>query len=126
MFPILEKILRAGNVNSEYVFPIGKYHANKDFTIFRGTKTEIKLHWLRHTFGTIQICVCGIPANTVALWLGHADAATTMRIYTHPEDLAPDIYYSGGISEVEKRVILQERYNKIISIAEDFLSIPHN
>ena len=124
MFPILEKLVMSSSTDSPYVFPIGKYHANTDFPIFRGKNTDVKLHWLRHTFGTVQICICGIPANTVALWLGHADAATTMRIYTHPEDLAPDIYYSGTYSEPEKHEILQERYNAIISIAERLLDLP--
>lgn len=121
MFPMLEKLV-AGE--SDFVFPIGKYHANTDFRTFRGKNTDIKLHWLRHTFGTFQICVCGIPANTVALWMGHADAATTMRIYTHPEDLAPDIYYSGAHSEPEKLAILTERYNAIISLVERILDLP--
>lgn len=122
MFPILEKILRAaGGENGQTVFRCGKYHANTDFPRFRGEMTNAKLHWLRHTFGTIQICVFGIPANTVALWLGHSDASTTMQIYTHPENLAPDIYYSGLYSEPEKIQILQERYNEIISTVENLL-----
>ena len=122
MFPILEKILRAaGGEKFDKVFRCGKYNANTNFKNFRGEESTAKLHWLRHTFGTVQICVFGIPANTVALWMGHSDASTTMGIYTHPENLAPDIYYSGLYSEAEKLEILQTRYNEIISIVEKLL-----
>lgn len=122
MFPILEKLVRVSDANkNELVFDIGKYHANTDFDKFRGPESNATLHWLRHTFGTIQICIFGIPVNTVALWMGHSDASTTMQIYTHPEDLAPDIYFSGQYSESEKVEILKARYNEIISIVEKLL-----
>ena len=122
MFPILEKILIELNTgNDDKIFKISPHRTNADFKIFRMGKDEAVLHWLRHTFGTIQICVLGIPANTVALWLGHADPSTTMDIYTHPENLAPDIYFSGNYSEEEKVEILKKRYNNIISTIEKFL-----
>ena len=122
MFKILEKIVSGAypSVTSP-LFNASKFHINTDFKLFAGAGSSATLHWLRHTFGTIQICVLGIPANTVALWMGHADAATTMRIYTHPEDLAPDIYFSGTYTETEKIEILNERYNNIISIVEKLL-----
>ena len=82
------------------------------------------LHWLRHTFGTVNVCVLGINVNTVSLWMGHADPSTTMKIYTHPEDLAPDIFFSGMYSEDEKMQILRERYNRIVSKAESLLELP--
>lgn len=122
MFPILEKILLATKANeAERPFPFGQHRADSDFRIFRGENTQAVLHWLRHTFGTVQICVELHPANTVALWMGHTDASTTMDIYTHPEDLAPDIYFSGKRSEAEKLAILRERYNEIISTTEKLL-----
>ena len=125
MFPILEKILVELNASKdEKVFNVSQHRTNQDFRIFRGEHDGAVLHWLRHTFGTIQICVLDIPANTVALWLGHVDATTTIGIYTHPEDLAPDIYFSGQYAEPEKKQILLERYNKIISTAEKFLELP--
>ena len=117
MFPVLERIYKTVRPKKdERIFPVGKHRTNEDFKIFRGERTDAVLHWLRHTFGTIQICVLGIPANTVALWMGHADASTTVDIYTHPEDLAPDIYFSGEHSEQEKASILLARYNEIVSI----------
>lgn len=122
MFPIVEKILRAtGAKKGEKVFKIPLARIDDEFRAFRGEEREGVQHWLRHTFGTLQICMNGIPANTVALWMGHADASTTMDIYTHPEDLAPDIYFSGHYSEGEKLEILKERYNRIISIVEKML-----
>lgn len=127
MFPILEKIFqRYKPTQFEKLFNVSKHRVNEDFALFRGEMTDAVPHWLRHTFGTVQICVLGIPANTVALWLGHADASTTMDIYTHPEDLAPDIYFSGAYSEGEKLDILRERYNKIVSKIEKLLELPPN
>ncbi len=125
MFPILEKILqRYKPTTFEKLFNVSKHRVNEDFGIFRGSMSNAVPHWLRHTFGTIQICILGIPANTVALWLGHADASTTMDIYTHPEDLAPDIYFSGAYSEGEKLDILRQRYNEIVSKIEKMLELP--
>lgn len=122
MFPILEKILRERmQANGETVFNISAPRADRIFQIFRGEKKEAVLHWLRHTFGTVQICVNRIPVNTVSLWLGHSDVSMTVKNYTHPEDLAPDIYFSGTYSEEEKLTILQERYNIIISELEKML-----
>lgn len=121
MFPILEKIIRATDQRTKRIFSVNQHSADVHFKKFRGKNSEAVLHWLRHTFGTIQICALKIPANTVAKWMGHADASTTIDIYTHPEDLAPDIYYSGLYSEDEKIEILKERYNNIISRLEKLL-----
>ena len=121
MFPILEKIIRATDQRTKKVFPLSQHGTDEYFKKFRGKNTDAVLHWLRHTFGTVQICAFKIPANTVAKWMGHSDASTTMDIYTHPEDLAPDIYYSGLYSEDEKTEILKERYNNIISRLEKLL-----
>lgn len=125
MFPILEKIFNLYNPSShEKLFKIGKHCADADFQIFRGSMNDTVLHWLRHTFGTVNVCVLGINVNTVSLWMGHADPSTTMKIYTHPEDLAPDIFFSGMYSEDEKMQILRERYNRIVSKAESLLELP--
>lgn len=125
MFPLIERIFeKYAPTKFERLFPISKHRVNDDFSIFRGEIVDAVPHWLRHTFGTIQICINGIPANTVALWMGHTDASTTMDIYTHPEDLAPDIYFSGRYSETEKVEILRERYNLIVSKIEKNLDLP--
>lgn len=122
MFPIVERILRAADPKKgERVFKLPKAKIDDLFRAFRGKNRAGVQHWLRHTFGTVQICAKLIPVNTVAKWLGHSQASTTMNIYTHPEDLAPDIYFSGTYSEDEKLRILNERYDKIISKTEYFL-----
>ena len=124
MFPILEKIINAAKelgTGEGRIFNISKAKADDFFHVFRGDYPDAVQHWLRHTFGTVQICALNIPANTVSLWMGHSDASTTVNIYTHPEDLAPDIYYSGRYSEEEKTEILKKRYNEIISTVEKLL-----
>ena len=122
MFPVLEKILsKIGAKGQEHFFNFKPYMADRFFSVFRGDQEELVLHCLRHTFGTVEVCIHRIPINTVSLWLGHADTSITMDTYTHPEDLAPDIYYSGKYSEDEKLAILQDRYNAIISLVEGFL-----
>lgn len=122
MFPILEKILLAcDGIEPDNVFRCGIWLPNKYFPVFRGAESKATLHWLRHTFGTVQICILGIPVNTVALWMGHSDAKTTMDIYTHPEDLAPDIYFTGNYSEEEKLEILKDRWKAIIQTVERLL-----
>lgn len=127
MFPILEKIFNLYKPTKfERLFTVGKHRTDGDFPLFKGADREGTLHSLRHTFGTIQICALGIPANTVALWMGHSTASTTVDKYTHPEDLAPDIYFSGAYSEAEKIDILRKRYNEIVSIAESLLVLPTN
>ena len=127
MFPILEKIFNLYKPTKfERLFTVGKHRTDGDFPLFKGADREGTLHTLRHTFGTIQICALGIPANTVALWMGHSTASTTVDKYTHPEDLAPDIYFSATYSEAEKMQILRERYNEIISVVENLLVLPTN
>lgn len=125
MFPVLEKIFNLYKPSKfERLFTVGKHRTDGDFKLFKGAEREGTLHSLRHSFGTIQICALGIPANTVALWMGHATASTTVDKYTHPEDLAPDIYFSATYSETEKAQILRERYNEIVSAAEKLLELP--
>ena len=122
MFPILEKIILKQGVKKGSLFNVSNHRASVYFKDFRGDHTDAVPHWLRHTFGTIQICVLGVPTNTVALWMGHSDPATTMRIYTHPEDLAPDVYFSGTYSEEQKKEILLQRYNKLVKTVERILN----
>lgn len=44
---------------------------------------SIRLHDARHTCGTL-LHLQGEPVGVVALWLGHADPAFTLRTYIHP------------------------------------------
>lgn len=43
---------------------------------------DLKLHDLRHHYATMLLDG-GVPINTVQSWLGHADAAITLRVYGH-------------------------------------------
>jgi integrase len=46
----------------------------------------IRLHGARpHSCGT-ALHLRGVPLAVIAKWLGHADASTTARIYTHSQD----------------------------------------
>lgn len=46
------------------------------------TIPPITLHWLRHTFCTLMY-FAGVDVATASKQMGHADVATTLRIYTH-------------------------------------------
>jgi integrase len=46
-----------------------------------------RLHDARHTCGTL-LHLQGVPVAVIAAWLGHADAAFTMRTYVHSQDQA--------------------------------------
>jgi len=48
---------------------------------------SIRLHDARHSCGT-ALHLRGVPMAVIAKWLGHADAATTARIYAHSQDEA--------------------------------------
>lgn len=46
------------------------------------TIPPITMHWLRHTFCTLMY-LAGVDVITASKQMGHADVATTLRIYTH-------------------------------------------
>jgi integrase len=41
-----------------------------------------RLHDLRHLHAT-RLLLAGVPVRVVAAWLGHADPAVTLRVYSH-------------------------------------------
>lgn len=45
---------------------------------------HIKLHAARHTCATLMH-LQGVPMAVIAAWIGHKDASTTMKIYTHSQ-----------------------------------------
>lgn len=120
LFPLVEKLLLSLNVKK------GKFFKIKPQTIYAHYKefcsTHHKLHDLRHTFGTIQVCVERVDVKTVSLWMGHSNIETTLKIYTHPEHLDRGIFLRGNISEPEKIKIYQEKYAKILEIIDRFLT----
>lgn len=50
------------------------------------TIPHITLHWLRHTFCTLMY-LAGVDVITASKQMGHADVATTLRIYTHLDSI---------------------------------------
>jgi integrase len=54
----------------------------------------IRLHDARHSCGT-ALHLRGVPLAVIAAWLGHADAATTARIYAHSQD---DFLRAAGVT----------------------------
>jgi len=46
---------------------------------------RIRLHDTRHTCGTLMH-LRGVPAVVIAAWLGHANAAFTIKTYVHSQD----------------------------------------
>jgi integrase len=48
---------------------------------------RIRLHDARHTCGTL-LHLQGVPVALISAWLGHADAAFTMKVYVHSQ---PDV-----------------------------------
>lgn len=48
---------------------------------------HLKLHGARHTCATLMH-LDGVPTAVIAAWIGHKDAALTMRLYAHSQDEA--------------------------------------
>ena len=46
---------------------------------------QLRLHDARHTCGTLMH-LRGVPVAVIAAWLGHIDAAFTMRTYVHSQN----------------------------------------
>src|ERR1019366_6739597 len=51
----------------------------------RAEVRHLRLHDARHTCGTLMH-LRGVPVAVIAAWLGHTDAAFTMRTYVHSQD----------------------------------------
>ncbi len=117
---LVEKLLLSMKAKKGKYFLIG-VNANEYFRKVWEKKKGHKLHDLRHTFGTIQICVEKINVKTVSLWLGHSTVDTTLRIYTHPEQLDKGTFLNGSLSEQEKNAIYKEKYCKVLGLIEQFL-----
>lgn len=57
-------------------------HGQLDRAIVEAGVTRVTLHGLRHTAGSLMLAA-GVPIFVVSRILGHADVATTDRIYAH-------------------------------------------
>ena len=90
-------------------------------SVFRRQIDGYTLHDLRHTFGTVQSIVEEIDVKTVAIWMGHSTTQTTLRYYTHPENLDLATFLRGDISESDKKRIMREKYAEILKIIDNFI-----
>lgn len=89
---------------------------------FRVTKSKIYVAIKNdRRYGTIQICVNKLDIKTVSLYMGHSTIETTLRIYTHPEQLDRETFLNGSLKEEERLEILRKEYAEILAIIEDFL-----
>lgn len=117
-FSLVAKLLKSIHTPNLF-FPIKEKRADNLFGKFI---SGYKLHDLRHTFGTIQICVEKIDFKTVSLWLGHSNIQTTLKIYTHPEHLDNATFLRGDLTETEKNQILKNKYKEILSLIDKFIT----
>lgn len=88
--------------------------------------TEHHLHELRHTYGTIAICVQKLDPKTVALYMGHSNPTVTLNIYTHPEQLDKELFYDGSKPDEEKLILYKQQYSKILNTIAEFLNTVPN
>lgn len=119
--PLLEKLLLSMNVKNGKYFTLTENQTNKLFREVWEKKKGHKLHDLRHTFGTIQICVEKVDVKTVSLWLGHSNTETTLNTYTHPEQLDNGTFLRGDLNNSEKIAIYRKKYDKVIKLITAFL-----
>lgn len=119
--PLVEKLLLSLNVKKGKYFKISQGNANKYFRDIWEKKKGHKLHDLRHTFGTIQICVNKVDVKTVSLLMGHSTVDTTLNRYTHPEQLDKGTFLNGSLSDDEKLKINRQKYDEIMTAINNFL-----
>lgn len=118
LFPLVRKLLDSLSLSDGKYFPFSQFVAD---TTFKKYGKLHKLHHLRHTFGTIQICVNKMDAKTVSLYMGHSDVQTTLRIYTHPEQLNRAVFLNGKLTESEKLEHLKREYAEVLEMIKNFI-----
>lgn len=112
LFPLVKRILQITKPDKNgYYFPIDYTRASD---LIKEIVKEHHLHELRHTFGTIAICVQKLDAKTVSLWMGHTTVGMTLTTYTHPEQLDKALFYNGSLSETEKLEHMKAQYDKVL------------
>lgn len=60
---------------------------------------DVRPHDLRHTFATM-LYDAGVDVKTAQLWLGHADPAVTLKIYTHLTQTRQDDSIEKAVSHI--------------------------
>lgn len=121
--PLVKKVLDClttfKNLNSGKLFDLTTSQAD---SIMRIGSPDFHLHELRHTFGTIAVCVKKLDPKTVSIYMGHSDIAITLKTYTHPEQLDKKLFYDGSKSESEKIELMRQKYQKVLDKIEVFLN----
>lgn len=122
LFPLVKKLYnlmqQVRNVEAQSFFGLKLSQVDK---IMKYGLVGYHLHDLRHTFGTIQICVQKLDVKTVSLHMGHADIAMTLSTYTHPEQLDKALFFDGSRPDDEKLDILRGKYQGILNKISGFL-----
>ena len=119
LFPLVKELLQKITPTAQgKFFTLEKAKATQ---VMKKVTADHHLHELRHTFGTIAICVKKLDAKTVAMFMGHADATTTLNIYTHPEQLDKALFFDGSISDEKKLERLRKQYDEVLQIITEFL-----
>ena len=54
--------------------------------------------------------------------MGHSNVQTTLKTYTHPEQLNREIFLDGSLTEDEKNEHLRQEYAEILGLIETILS----
>ena len=121
LIPLVEKLLLSVMPQRGAYFPYDDTHINHWFRNVWKKEKGHKPHDLRHTFGTVQICVEQVDVKTVSLWMGHSTIDTTVNIYTHPEQLDSGTFLRGNISNDEKTAVYREKYGGILMLIERFI-----
>lgn len=114
--PLVEKLLLSLNVKKGRFFQMSDTVPNHLFREVWNKEKGHKLHDLRHTYGTIQICVNKTDIKTVSLLMGHSTVDTTLNRYTHPEQLDKGTFLNGALSDDEKLEIYRKKYDEIMTI----------
>ncbi len=122
LMPLVEKLLLSIETQDGKYFSIPNSSADKIFRKIWTKEKGHKIHDLRHTYGTVQICVEKIDIKTASLLMGHSTIDITLRIYTHPEQLDSGTFLRGDLTQEEKLEIYRSKYKRILMMIEQFLA----
>lgn len=120
LFPLVKQLLQHTIVEDNHYFPITEDSAARIMSKVKNNSHH--LHELRHTFGTIKMCVEKLDPKTVSLYMGHSTVQMTLTRYTHPEQLDKALFYNGALTEEEKLQCLREQYQKELDKISNFLN----
>lgn len=119
--PLIEKMLSRLKPKNNMYFPISKSSIDYNFRNIWDKEKGHKVHDLRHTYGTIQVCVEKVDIKTVSLLMGHSTIDMTLRVYTHPEQLDRGTFLRGDLTTDEKLEVYRKKYRGILMLIDNFL-----